>query len=139
MSNPELNQERHLRALFGGLDTRSDFDARLMAVLRAETQVEALERAARAREQERARYRREVLGLRSSRRLMLRLLTLDILAIAALLVIAIGAAWRLFGGDVVGIWREYGPHMLIAFSILIASVPLLIMWAERTPRPARPV
>ena len=138
MSIPEFDHDRHLRALFGGLDTKPDFDARLMARLRVETQTEATGRVAIARERERARYRREVLGLRTSRRLMLRLLTLDILGIAALLVIAIGAAWRLFGGDVIGISREYGTHMLMAFSILIASVPLLIMWAEHTPRPARP-
>ena len=62
-----------------------------MARLQAERQAKAIGRAALAREQERARYRREVLGLQSWRRLMLRLLTLDILGIAALLVVAIGA------------------------------------------------
>jgi hypothetical protein len=137
MSIPEFDQDRHLRALFGGLDTKRNFDARLMARLRVETQIEATGRAAIARERERARYRREVLGLRTSRRLMLRLLTLDALGIAALLVIAIGAAWRLFGADVMGTSREYGAHILIAFSILIASVPLSVMWAEQSRKSIR--
>jgi hypothetical protein len=137
MSIPESDHDQHLRALFGGLDTKADFDGRLMARLQVERHAETIGRTALARERERARYRREVLGLRTSRRLMLRLLTLDALGIAASLVIAIGAAWRLLGADVMGTAREYGPHILIAFSILIASVPLSVMWAEQSRKSIR--
>jgi hypothetical protein len=136
MSIPESDHDQHLRALFGGLDTKADFDLRLMARLQAERQAEVIGRAALAREQERARYRREVLGLQSWLRLM-RLLTLDILGIAALLVLAIGAAWPLFGVDVIGILRQNGPYILTAFSILIAGIPLLVMWAEQSRTPVR--
>lgn len=137
MSIPKSDHDQQLRALFGGLDTKADFDLRLMARLQAERQAEAIGRAALAREQERARYRREVLGLQSWRRSMLRLLTLDILGIAALLVVAIGAAWQLLGGDVMGISRQYGPYILMVLSILIVGVPLSVMWAEQSRRPIR--
>jgi hypothetical protein len=137
MSIPESDHDQHLRALFGGLDTKADFDLRLMARLQAERQAEAIGRAALAREQERARYRREVLRLQSWRRLMLRVLTLDILGIAALLVVAIGAARPLFGVDVIDILRQDGPYILIAFSILIGGVPLVVMWAEQSRTPVR--
>ena len=60
MSTPDSELDRHLQTLFRGLDTGADFDARLMARLRAESQTDTTERAARAR-QERARYRRAVL------------------------------------------------------------------------------
>jgi hypothetical protein len=72
MNIPESDHDQHLRALFGGLDTKAHFDLRLMARLQAESQPEAIGRAAQAREQERARYRREVLGLQGWRRLMCR-------------------------------------------------------------------
>ncbi|HWZ63560.1 MAG TPA: hypothetical protein VNX02_11095 [Steroidobacteraceae bacterium] len=69
---------------------------------------------------------------------MLRLLTLDTLGIAALLAVAVGAAWPLLGGDVMGISRQYGPYILMVLSILIAGVPLSVMWAEQSRRPIRP-
>jgi len=55
---------------------------RVMARLRAESQTDAAERAIRARQRERARYRKALLELHSWRRSMLRLLTLDTLGIA---------------------------------------------------------
>jgi hypothetical protein len=54
-----------------------------------------------------------------------------------LLVVAIGAAWPLFGVDVIGILRQNVPYILIAFSILIGGVPLLVMWAEQSRTPVR--
>ena len=44
MSTPDFELDKHLRALFGGLDTRPDFDVRLMARLRAESQADATAR-----------------------------------------------------------------------------------------------
>ncbi len=80
MSTPDSELDKHLQALFGGLDTGADFDARLMARLRAESQINATARAMRARQQERARYRRALSELQGRRRSMLRLLTLDMAA-----------------------------------------------------------
>lgn len=138
MSTPDFELDKHLQALFGGLDTRADFDARLMARLRAEAQTVATERAMRVR-QERARYRRAVIELRSWRRSMLRQATLDTLGIAVLLVVVIVTAWPHFSGNVMDIWRQYGLHITMLISILIAALPLLGMWAEQTRRSIRPL
>jgi len=137
MSTPESKLDRHLQALFGGLDTSVDFDVRLMARLRAESQPDATERAMRARQQECARYRRAVLELQSWRQSMLRLLTLDTLGIALLLVVALFTAWPHFSRNVMDMSRQYGPYIVISLSILIGAVPLIGMWAEQTRRPIR--
>jgi hypothetical protein len=136
MSTPDSELDRHLQALFRGLDTGPDFDARLMARLRAESQTDATGRVARA-QQERARYRRAVLELRSSRRSMLRLLTLDTLGIALLLVVAVVTAGPRLSRDVMDIWSQYGPYIAMLLGILIAAVPLAGMWAEQTGRSIR--
>jgi hypothetical protein len=136
MSTPDSELDRHLQALFRGLDTGADFDARLMARLRAESQTDATERAARA-QQERARYRRAVLELRSSRRSMLRLLTLDTLGIALLLVAAVVTAGPRLSRDVMDISSHYGPYIAMLLGILIAAVPLAGMWADQTGRSIR--
>jgi len=137
MSTPDSELDRHLQALFGGLDTRADFDARLMARLRAESQTAASERVMRARQQERARYRRAVLELHSWRRSMLRLLTLDTAGITFMLIVALVAAWPHFSRNVMVISHHYGPYIAMLLGILIAAVPLLGMWAEQTRRPIR--
>jgi len=134
MSTPDSELDTHLKALFGGLDTRSDFDARLMARLRAEAQTSATERAMRARQQERARYRRAVVEVQSWRRWMLRLLTLDTLGIALLLVVAAVTAWPHISSDVLSIFRQYGPYIVMLLGALIAAVPVVGMWAEQNSR-----
>src|SRR5215831_922156 len=136
MSTPDSELDRHLRALFGGLDTGADFDARLMARLRAESQKATSERAMRVR-QERTRYRRAVWELHSWRRSMLRLLTLDTLGIGLLLVVAVVTAWPHLSRDVIDISRQYGPYITMLLGLLIAAVPVLGMWTERTRRPMR--
>ena len=136
MSTPDSELDRHLQALFRGLDTGSDFDARLMARLRTESQTDATERAARTR-QERARHRRAVVELQSSRRSMLRLLTLDTLGVALLLVAAVVTAGPRLSRDVMDISSQYAPYIAMLLGILIASVPLAGMWAEQTRRPIR--
>ena len=136
MSTRESQLDKHLEALFGGLDTAADFDARLMARLRAESQTDAGERAIRARQQERERYRKALLALQSWRRSVLRLLTLDTLGIALLLVVAVVTAWPRLN-DVLDISRQYGPYLATLLGVLIAAVPLVGMWAERTRGPIR--
>jgi len=136
MNTPDSELDEHLHALFGGLDTGADFEARLMARLRAESQTDAAERATRAR-QERARYRGAVSELQGWRRSMLRLLTLDTLGIALLLAVAVVTARPHFSWSVTDIWRQYGLYIATLLSILIGAVPLLGMWAEQTRRPMR--
>ena len=137
MSTPNTELDKYLQALFGRLDTGTDFDTRLMARLRAESHSDASGRVLRARQQEQARYRSAVLELRSWRRSMLRLLTLDTLGIALLLVVAVVTAWPRFSGDVMDSLRRYGPYVLTLLALLIAAVPLMGMWAEQTRKPLR--
>jgi len=129
--------DKHLHALFGGLDTGTDFEARLMAHLRTESQADAAERVLRAQHQERDRYRKEQLELTSWRRSAVRLLTLDTLGISCLLVVAVAVAWPHIGRDVVDVSRQYGPYIATLLSILIAAVPIVGMWSERTRSPMR--
>ena len=137
MNSADSELDRHLRALFGGLDTGADFDARLMARVRAESQAAASERAMRARQQERARYQRAFFELQSWRRSMLRMLTLDTLGIALLLVAAIVTVGPHVSQDLMGISRQYAPYIAMSLGILIAAVPVLAIWAEQTRRSVR--
>src|SRR6266699_1394251 len=137
MSTPDSELDKHLRALFGGLDTAADFDARLTARLRAESQIDATERAMRARQRERERYRKALLELQGWRWSILRLLTLDTLGIAFLLVVAVATAWPHLNRNVMDISRQYGPYIVTLLGLLIAAVPLLGTWAEQTRRPIR--
>jgi len=91
----------------------------------------------RARQQESARYRRAVLELQGWRRSMLRLLTLDTLGVALLLVVAVVAARPYFSRNVMDMGRQYGPYIAMMVSIAIAAVPLLGIWAEQARRPTR--
>jgi uncharacterized membrane protein len=130
MSMPDSELDKNLRALFGALDTRADFDVRLMARLQAESQADTLARARRARQQERARYQ--------SARSMLRLVTLDTVGIALLLVVAVVAVWPRVRPGALDLVRLYGPYLAILLSLLIAAVPLLGMWADQTRMQRRP-
>jgi hypothetical protein len=126
MSRPDSELDKNLRALFGGLDTRADFDVRLMARLRAESQADALARARRARQQEHARYQ--------SARSMQRMLTFDTLGIALLLVVAMVAIWPRVKPEALDLVRQHGPYLAILLSLVIGAVPLLGMWADQTRR-----
>jgi hypothetical protein len=137
MSAPDSELDKHLAALFGGLDTRADFDARLMAGLRAESQAGAAERDIRARQQELTRHGRAVLELQSRRRLTLWLLALDALGISLLLMVAVVTTWSRLGADLMDILRQYGPYIAMFLAALIAAVPLLGMRGEQTRSPIR--
>jgi hypothetical protein len=135
MSNPDSELDKRLRALFGGLDTGADFDARFVSRLRVESQAATAERAVRARHRERERYRKAQLELQRWRRSMLRLLTLDTLGITFLLVAAIVVAWPHLSRDVIDTSRQYGPYVATLLALVIAAVPLLGTWADQTRRP----
>jgi hypothetical protein len=68
---------------------------------------------------------------------MLRLLTLDTLGIALLLVVAVVTAGPRLSRDVMDIASQYGPYIAMLLGILIAAVPLAGMWAEQTGRSIR--
>ena len=137
MSTPDSELDRQLQALFGGLDTGSDFERRLMARLRAESHTAVTERTIRARQQEHVRYRRAVLELQSWRQSTLRLLTLDTLGMALMLVAAVVTAWPRLSHDFMDNSRQYGSYITVSLSILIAAVPLLGMWVEHSRRSLR--
>jgi hypothetical protein len=134
MSTRDSQIDKHLGALFGGLDTAADFDTRLMARLQAESHTDATERALRA-QQERLRYRKAQLELKSWHRSMLRLLTLDTLGIAFFLVVAIVTAWPQLDRDVLDISRQYVPYIATLLGVMVAAVPLVGTWVERTRGP----
>jgi hypothetical protein len=136
MSEPDSELDKHLEALYSGLDTRPDFEVRLMARLRVESQREATQRAMRV-QQERARYRRAVLELQSWRQRTLRLLTLDTLGVALLLLVALITAGPHLNPAAMDTARQYGPYIALLLAILIAAVPLRGMWAEQNRRALR--
>ena len=129
MSTRDSRLDAHLQALFSGLDTRADFDARLMARLRAESQADALERARRARQAERARYVRARSGLRH--------VTLDTLGIALLVLLTLLAAWPQVRPVALDILRQHGPYVAICLSLVTGAVPLLGIWMDQSRRPIR--
>ena len=135
MSTPDSDLDRRLQLLFRGLDAAPDFDARLMARLHAESQIAAVERAMRARQQERERYGRAMSDLQAWRRSMLRLLTLDTLGIGFLLVVAVVSVWPHLSPQVMEGLRQYAPYIATSLGLLLAAVPLAGMWAERYRRP----
>ena len=135
MSTPDSDLDGRLQLLFRGLDAAPDFDARLMARLHAESQIAAVERAMRARQQERERYGRALSDLQAWRRSMLRRLTVDTLGIASLLIVAIVGVWPHLGPQVIEGLRQYAPYVATSLGVLLAGVPLAGMWAERYRRP----
>jgi hypothetical protein len=139
MNTRDLELDQRLQALFRGLDTGPDFDARLMARLRAESQTDVVERVTRARQQEHERYERALSDLQRWRRSMLRLLTLDTLGIGILLVLAVVTAWPHLNPQVLEGLLQYGPHIATSIGVLLAAVPLVGMWAERYRSPIRPL
>jgi hypothetical protein len=134
MGTPDFELEGHLRALFGNLDTRPDFDARLTARLWAESQTDATERAVRARQLERARYRRAVLELQSWRRSMLRRLTLDTLGVALMVVVAAFTAWPHVSRHVMDVLRQYGPYIAMMLGLVVPGVTLLALFSASSAR-----
>jgi hypothetical protein len=131
MNTPDTLLDESLQRLFRDLDAAPDFDARLMARLRTESQTDAAERMTRARKQERERHENALLELQSQRRSMLRLLTFDTLGIACLLIVAVAAVWPHVGPQLMDSMRQYGPQIATLLGVLVAAAPLVGMWAEQ--------
>lgn len=128
MSTRDSELDERLKVLFRGLNAGSDFDARLMARLQAESRTGEIERARRVRQQENERHARALADLLSWRHSMLRLLTLDTLGIGLLLVVAVVTAWPHLNLQVMEGLRQYGLHIATTLGILLAAVPL---WMNR--------
>jgi len=128
MSTRDSKLDERLLALFRGLDVGPDFDARLIARLRTESQTDGIERATRARRQESVRHARALSDLQSWRRSMLRLLTLDTLGIGLLLVVAVVTAWPHLDPQVMDGLRQYGLPIVASLGVLLAAAAL---WMNR--------
>lgn len=135
MNTRDTQLDERLQRLFRDLDAAPDFDARLMARLRTESQTDTAERMMRAREQERERHEKALLQLRSQRRSTLRLMTFDTVGIACLLMVAVAAVWPQVGPQIMDGLRQYGPQITTLLGVLAAAVPLVGMWVEQHRRP----
>ena len=135
MSTPHSQLDARLQALFGGIDTKPDFEVRLLARLHAESQPNSAERIVRARQEEQERHRSALRQLKGGRLSMLRALTLDAIAIAFPLVMILVSAWRHFRPQVVENLIASGPHIATLLGLLIAVLPLIAMRIERHRRP----
>ena len=104
--------DERLSAAFAGLDTGPDFDARLLARIATESQMDTAPQALRALRLEQARYcaaRRDLLSWKHELRAILRLMTLDTLGAGVLAVVAAFAIWSQIG-PLVG--RQLGPELV---------------------------
>jgi hypothetical protein len=131
MNTRDTQLDERLQRLFRDLDAAPDFDARLMARLRMESQTDAAERMIRARKQERERHEKALLELQSQRRSTLRRLTFDTVGIACLLIVVVAAVWPHVGSQIMGGLRQYGPQIVTLLGLLVAAVPLVGMWVEQ--------
>jgi hypothetical protein len=131
MSTPDSDLDQRLQLLFRGFDASPDFDARLMARLQAEARTDAVERAMRAREQERERHGRALSEARLWRRSMLRLMTLDVLGVGLLLVVAAVSVWPRLDPQVAEGLRQFAPYIVSCVAVVLGVVPLRGIWGER--------
>ncbi len=124
-----IDKERHLDdalfALFADVNITSEFDAGVLVRLRADSQSEFTERANRARQREREHYRIARSELQKLFRSSLRMLALDGLGIAYLLVVGAVAVWRHWDSQIIGMISDYYPYISALLGILVAVVPLV--------------
>lgn len=131
MNNRENGLDEALDALFRDLDITPGFNVNVLARLHTGRQLDFIEQANRSRQLERARYSLALREAETLRRAKLRLLTLDGIGIACLLIIITVAAGRNFEFRVDEIISAYYPYVAVLLGILIAAVPLIGMAAER--------
>jgi hypothetical protein len=113
------------------VDTSPDFDVRVMARVRAESDAVTERRAAQARAQEIERYerarRRQSWGAWGRR-----LLTLDVLGVAVLAAIVAHALWTYLAGDgVAGFLSMYPFQILMGIGALLGLAPLPALLLQR--------
>jgi hypothetical protein len=114
--------DTRLSAAFRGLDADPDFDARLVARLHAESQIDTAERARRARRLEQERYgdaKLELLSWRNRIRSISTFVTLESVGVAAITLGALAFAWQQES------LRSLVPVLFTGIGVIAALVPLV--------------
>jgi hypothetical protein len=114
--------DRRLSALFSRLDTRPEFNARLLDRLHREVTQDARERARQARELEQLRHgvaQRELLGWRGWTRAVSRIVTLETVGLGVLAASVIASAWS---SEQI---RQFAPVLVTAVGALLALAPVI--------------
>jgi hypothetical protein len=125
MIDKERQLDEALYALFADMDITAGFDAGVLVRLRADSQSEFAVRVNSARQRERERYRIARSELQNLFRSSLRMLALDGLGIAYLLVVSAVAVWRHWDSQFIETISDYYPYIAALLGILIAVVPLV--------------
>ena len=114
--------ERRLSALFGGLDTRPEFNARLLDRLQQEVTRES-ERAEQARQLEQLRHgvaKQELRSWRHRAQALARFVTLETVGIGVLAVTVATSAWS------VEQIRQFAPALITVVGVLLALAPAIL-------------
>ena len=114
--------DQRLSALFSGLDTRPEFNARLLDRLHLEVTRDAEERAQQARQLEQLRYGVAKQELRSWHRwtqAISRFVTLETVGIGVLAASVITSAWSAEQ------LRQFVPVLVTAVGVLLALAPVI--------------
>jgi uncharacterized membrane protein YcjF (UPF0283 family) len=114
--------DQRLSALFSGLDTRPEFNARLLDRLHLEVTRDAEERAQQARQLEQLRYgvaKQELLSWRRWTRAVSRFVTLETVGIGVLAASVITSAWSAEQ------LRQFVPVLVTAVGVLLALAPVI--------------
>jgi hypothetical protein len=113
--------EQRLSAIFTGLDTRPQFNARLLDRLHREVLLET-QRAQQARRLEQLRYGAARQELASWRRWMDSITTIVSLDSVGIAILAAGVVTSAGSAEQV---RQYGPLLLTAVGVLLALAPVI--------------
>jgi hypothetical protein len=114
--------DQRLSALFGRLDTRPEFNARLLDRLHREVTQDAEERAKQARQLEQLRYgvaKQELLSWHRWTRAVSKIVTLETVGIGVLAASVITSAWS---AEQI---RQFAPVLVTAVGALLALAPVI--------------
>ncbi len=114
--------DQRLAAMFDRIDTRPDFNARLLDRLQREVTQDAEERAKQARQLEQLRYgvaKQELLSWRRWAHAVSRIVTLERVGIVVLAASVITSAWS------VEQIRQFAPLLVTAVGALLALAPVI--------------
>jgi hypothetical protein len=114
--------DERLAAVFSGIDTRPDFDARLFERLQVEATQDAQERAQQARQLEQLRHgaaKQELLSWRRWTQAVSRVVTLETIGVGVLAVSVITSVWS---ADQI---RQVAPILVTVVGALLALAPVL--------------
>lgn len=121
MSDPNALDNR-LAAVFSRIDTRPEFESRLLERLHLEATQDSQERSRKARELEQLRHgvaKQELLSWRRWTRPISRVVTLETIGIGAL---AASVITSVCSADEI---RQFAPVLITAVGVLLALVPVI--------------